>query len=59
MPRSTLELDNTYTEVPDDEYYVTAEGLVRAVKAGELAGKGPSPLLLMVTGYAKLRRVVV
>jgi hypothetical protein len=54
---SALELGGTYTEVPDSEYDGTAQGLVRAVNAGQTVGKRSNPLWLMAPGYAKLRKV--
>ena len=52
-----LELGGTYTGVPDSEYDGTAQGLVRAVNAGQTVGKRSNPLWLMAPGYAKLRKV--
>ena len=56
---SALDLDNTYAEVTDDGYHVTPEGLVCAVIAVEMAGKRPNPLLLMVSGYVKVWKVLL
>ena len=55
---SALELDGTYTEVPEGVFDGTPEGLVRAVMAGRMVGRRPNPVLLMAPGYAKLRKVL-
>ena len=54
---SALELGRTFTEVPDEEFNGTPEGLLRAVKLGHMAGKYPNPFLLMAPGFARLRKV--
>ena len=55
---SALELGGTFTEIPEDRYDGTPQGLVRAVKAGRMVAKRPNPLLLMAPGYARLRKVL-
>ncbi len=55
---SALELGSTYTEVPAEEFDGTPQGLVRAVRAGQMVGRRPNPLLLLAPGYAKLRKVL-
>lgn len=55
---SALELGRTFTEVPEDEYDGTPEGLIRAVKAGRIVGRSPNVLLLMTPGYAKVRKAL-
>ena len=55
---SALELGKTYTEVPDDIWDGTPAGLLRAIRASHWTGQRPSPLLLMVPVYAKLRKVL-
>jgi predicted metal-dependent phosphoesterase TrpH len=55
---SALERGSSYTEVPEPEYDGTPDGLVRAVRAGKIVGKRPTPLLLMAPGYARLRKVL-
>ncbi len=55
---SALELGRTFTEVPEDVYDGTPEGLVRAVRAGRMVSRPPHPLLLMTPGYAKARKVL-
>ena len=55
---SALELGRTYTEVPDDIWDGTPDGLLRGIRAGQWTGRRPNPLLLMAPGYAKLRKVM-
>ena len=54
---SALELGRTYTEVPEDELDGTAEGLLRAIRAGRCVGRRPNPVLLLTPAYAKLRKL--
>lgn len=56
---SALELGSTFTQVPAGEYDGTPEGLLRAVRSGQMVTKRPNPLLLMAPGLAKLRKVLV
>jgi predicted metal-dependent phosphoesterase TrpH len=55
---SALELGNTFTEINENDYDGTPEGLLRAVASGHLDRKRPNPLLLMAPGYAKLRKML-
>ena len=55
---SALELGSAFTEVPEDEYDGTPQGLMRAVRAGRMVGKRPNPLLFMAPGYARLRKAL-
>lgn len=55
---SALELGRTYTEVPDELWDGTPQGLLRAIRAGQWTGRRPNPLLMMAPGYAKLRKVL-
>lgn len=55
---SALELGRTFTEVSEDVYDGTPQGLVRAVRAGRMVSRPPNALLLMTPGYAKVRKVL-
>ena len=55
---SAMELGRTYTEVPADELDGTAEGLMRAIRAGSCVGRRPNPVLLLTPAFAKLRKLV-
>jgi predicted metal-dependent phosphoesterase TrpH len=56
---SALELGSTFTEVSEEEYDGTPNGLVKAVRSGRMVAKRPNPLLLMAPGFARLRKVLV
>lgn len=56
---SALELGSTFTEVSEEEYDGTPNGLVQAVGSGRMVTKRPNPLLLMAPGFARLRKVLV
>lgn len=55
---SALELGRSYTEVPDDLWDGTRQGLLRAIRAGRWIGRRSNPLLMMTPGYAELRKVL-
>lgn len=54
---SALELGSTFTQVSEEDYDGTPEGLIRAVKAGRMVTRRPNPLLLMAPGIARLRKL--
>ena len=56
---SALELGSTFTEVPEEAYDGTPDGLVKSVRSARLVAKRPNPLLLMAPGLARLRKVLV
>ncbi len=55
---SALELGRTYTDVPDDVWDGTPQGLLRAIRAGHWTGRRPNPFLMLAPGYATLRKVL-
>ena len=55
---SAIELGGTFTEVPEEEYDGTPEGLVRAISSGRMVRKRPNPLLLLAPSYARLRKML-